>query len=322
MTTKPRVARRAVAIAARLDHLRDEPLVVSTALRARVRRQLDHLEANRSERDPLPPAHVSTLKPQQLRRLQKALDAEATAKSRAFWSRYLKGDARFRGVPMAGVRQVVHRWWRTEGLEAWSARAQIDVALRLFEEEHTEDKLAGVLALSEILLPSLSKRNLPALARLFARGHIADWNLCDWFCVKVLGKMIAQADDPLDLAEAISSWRTAESLWQRRAACVAFVDHAKHGDERIPGLSRLVLKNAEALVRDRERFAQTGVGWVLRELSLADREAVVAFAEAQAANLSREGMKSIVEKMPAADKKRLLALHREASPRGTGTKRP
>lgn len=242
-------------------------------------------------------------------RLQRALDARATAKSRAFWQKYLKGNAVFRGVPMAAVREVVHGWWRDERLTNAAPAVQIKVALRLFEETATEDKLAGVLALSEILLPHLSKRHLPAFARLFARGHIADWNLCDWFCVKVLGRMVEHAHAPLDLAKAISAWRDAKPLWQRRAACVAFVNHAKHGDARIVGLSALVLRNADALVRDPERFAQTGVGWVLRELSRADRGAVVAFAEEHQARLSREGMKYIVEKLPAAEKRRLLALH-------------
>jgi 3-methyladenine DNA glycosylase AlkD len=245
--------------------------------------------------------------------LQSALDAKATEKSRAFWQKYLKGSATFRGVPMGGTRAVVHAWWRDEGLGELTAAAQTKVALRLFEEEPTEDKLAGVLALSEILLSHLSKKNLPAFARLFAQGHISDWNLCDWFCVKVLGKMIEHADEPHDLAEAISAWRTSKPLWQRRAACVAFVNHAKHGGERIPGLSALLLQNADALVRDPERFAQTGAGWVLRELSIADREAVVVFAEEHALRLSREGMNYIVEKMPAAEKKRLLALHSKQS---------
>ena len=245
----------------------------------------------------------------QLRRLQAALDARSTEKSRAFWSRYLKGRAVFRGVPMTGVREVLAAWWDDEALGDLAVAAQTEAALRLFEEDPTEDKLAGVLALSEILLPHLSRKNLPAFARLFARGHIADWNLCDWFCVKVLGKMIEHADDPVDLAEAISAWRSSKPLWQRRAACVAFVNHARHGDERIAGLSALILRSADALVRDPERFAQTGVGWVLRELSLADRRAVVAFAEEHAGRLSREGMKYIVEKMPAAERKRLLALH-------------
>jgi len=251
---------------------------------------------------------MNAVDPRAIARLQDALDARATGKPRAFWQKYLKGNATFRGVPMAGVRAAVHGWWKDEGLGGLAASAQTKAALRLFEEMPTEDKLAGVLALSEILVPHLSKNNLPSFARLFARGHIADWNICDWFCVKVLGKMVEHADEPLDLAEAISTWRTAKPLWQRRAACVAFVNHAKHGDARIDGLSALVLQNADALVRDPERFAQTGVGWVLRELSVADRKAVVAFAEEHGDRLSREGMTYIVEKMPAADKKRLLNL--------------
>jgi len=75
------------------------------------------------------------------------------------------------------------------------------------------------------------------------------------------------------------------------------------------------LRNADALVRDPERFAQTGVGWVLRELSLADRKIVAAFAEEHAGRLSAEGVKYIVEKMPAGEKKRLLARHKKHSGR-------
>ena len=256
---------------------------------------------------------TNTLTPEQIRRLQAALDARADEKTRVFWTKYLKGNAAFRGVPMAAVREVVHNWWKNESLGDLTVASQTKAALRLFEEKPTEDKLAGVLALSEILLPHLSKKNLPAFARLFVRGHIADWNLCDWFCVKVLGRMLDHEDDPLDLAEAISAWRTSKPLWQRRASCVAFVNHARHGDKRIPGLSSLILQNADALVRDPERFAQTGAGWVLRELSLGACESVVAFAGNNAGRLSREGMKYIVEKLPTGEKMRLLALHKEHS---------
>lgn len=214
---------------------------------------------------------------------------------------------------MAGVREAVQAWWQDEALGNLPERAQIGVALRLVAEVPTEDKLAGVLILSEILLPHLSKKNLPAFARLFARGHIADWNICDWFCVKVLGRMLAYAAAPRDLAAAISAWRTAKPLWQRRAACVAFVNHARYGDTRIPGLSQIILRNAGALVRDPARFAQTGAGWVLRELARGDRMAVIAFAERHAARLSREGMRYIIEQMPVPEQRRLLDLHAERS---------
>ena len=248
--------------------------------------------------------------PQAIPRLQNALESRASEKTRTFWNNYLKGNARFRGVPMAGVRTVVHEWWKKEGLHELSIAAQKEVALHLFEEEYSEDKLAGMLALSEILLPHLSKKDLPSFTRLFAQGHISDWNITDWFCLKVLGKMLEHADDPTELAHAISAWHLSKPLWQRRAACVAFVNHAKFGDEKIAGLPNMIMRSCEALVLDPERFAQTGVGWVLRELSLFDQARVISFAERHIKDLSREAIKSLAEKMPDGQKKRLLGMHK------------
>ena len=124
--------------------------------------------------------------------------------------------------------------------------------------------------------------------------------------------MLEDAAEPGTLAAALADWSRARPLWQRRAACVAFVPHAEHGDGRIPDLPELVLAACERVVRDPERFAQTGVGWVLRELSLFDRPRVIAFADEHLDDLSREAARSIAEKMPARDRAALLARHARA----------
>src|SRR3712207_8372132 len=62
----------------------------------------------------------------------------------------------------------------------------------------SEDKLAGVLFLQEILLPAGAldwRSDLPRIARLFDEGYIRDWSTCDWFCVKVLGPLVEQQGD-------------------------------------------------------------------------------------------------------------------------------
>ena len=59
-----------------------------------------------------------------------------------------------------------------------------------------------------------------------------------------------------------------------------------------------------------ERFAQTGTGWVLRELGLAEPARVVAFIEANLATFSSEGLRYATEKMPAETKARLKEMHR------------
>ncbi len=84
----------------------------------------------------------------------------------------------------------MHAWFEEEQWgERLSVRQQKNVALMLLEENHTEDKLAGVLFLQEILLPAGAldwRSDLPRFARLFDQRYIRDWNVCDWFCVKVL----------------------------------------------------------------------------------------------------------------------------------------
>ncbi len=241
--------------------------------------------------------------------LQKALQARATKKTLKFWQAYLRGEARFRGVSMADIRTATHAWWKDEDLARLGSDSAIQLALRLIEQRHAEDKQAGILMLSELLLPHLSEKHLPLFEDLFTRGHISDWSVCDWFCIKVLARMMEQSPSPGRLARKLSQWRKSKPLWQRRAACVAFVPHARFGDKRIPGLSQLIITNAQALLLDPERFAQTGVGWVLRELSLSNRGLVVAFAETHLERMSRECIRSVTEKMPATARTRLLKLH-------------
>ncbi len=132
----------------------------------------------------------------------------------------------FRGAPMRAIRETVHALWRDHGLDALPPDRQIELALRLFAEPHSEDKLSGVLALAERLLGHLTVADVPRLARPFAAGHIDDWSTCDWYCVKVLGPFIERAPDRRAAAEAVAAWRSTESLWQRRAAAVAFVNLA------------------------------------------------------------------------------------------------
>jgi 3-methyladenine DNA glycosylase AlkD len=115
-----------------------------------------------------------------------------------------------------------------------------------------------------------------------------------------------------EVADAIAGWRDARALWQRRAANVAFVGAARRGDQNFPGFTRLMLDTCAVTVRSEERFAQTGVGWLLRELATAERAAVLAFTEEHLGLLSREAVRSVVERMPKEEQARVLERH----PRG------
>jgi 3-methyladenine DNA glycosylase AlkD len=173
---------------------------------------------------------------------------------------------------------------------------------------YCEDKLAGVLYLQEILLPAgrATCADLPRFAALFAEGHIYDWNTCDWFCVRVLGPLAEKEGE--SCARALSAWRDADGLWQRRAAGVAFVNLARRGEQNFPGFTQMLLDTCAATSRSPERFAQTGAGWVLRELSHAEPERVAAFVEEHLPQLSTEAVSYATAKLPPETRLRLKNL--------------
>ncbi len=242
--------------------------------------------------------------------IQRRLEARADPDVKAWWERYLKGAVSFRGVKMPVNRDEVAAWHRAWRLERRDDEAHVELVYRLLHQPLAEDKLAAVLLLEEHLIPQgrpLWELVVPILATAFDEGAIADWNTCDWLCVKVLGKLIAR--DGERCARAIAEWRFAPGLWRRRAAGVAFVNLAPRGDELFEGFTTLVLEISAQTVRCSERFAQTGTGWVLRELGKGAPDRVMRFIDAHLPLMSREGLERALQHMPPAERAARLVTH-------------
>jgi 3-methyladenine DNA glycosylase AlkD len=219
--------------------------------------------------------------------LQADLAAHAVESKREWWERYLKGQASFRGVPTPDIRRLARAWWERHDGDTLPPGEQLEACLALLRCPLTEDKLAGMLLLRERLIPAGAidwTAALPRFAELYPAGHLADWNAVDWFCVRVLGPLIEASGEAC--ATAIAAWVDADGLWQRRSAVVAFVDLAVSG-----GYADLIVRTAERLVTDQERFAQTGVAWVMRELSGSRPDLTEPFLERYADEMSHEARK-------------------------------
>jgi 3-methyladenine DNA glycosylase AlkD len=146
-----------------------------------------------------------------------------------------------------------------------------------------------VLLLGERLIPAGRmdcEAALPAFGGLLADGHLADWNVVDWFCVRVLGPLIDSTGDAC--ARSVAAWVEADGLWQRRAGLVGFVNLAPTG-----AYAELIVATAEQLVFDPARFAQTGVAWVVRELGKARPDLTEAFLERHAHRMSPEALAQV-----------------------------
>jgi 3-methyladenine DNA glycosylase AlkD len=168
---------------------------------------------------------------------------------------------------MADTRRIVNALVKRHDLGDAEASDYLQLAHQCFAQPFSEDKLAGVLLLAEHGLATLRVEHVDALAQPLAEGFIADWNVCDWYCVKTLGPFVAAGPGVESRARAIASWVTAPALWQRRAGVVTFVNHAATEPELFPGFTDLLIEICEVNAGDQARWSQTSVGWLLRELS-------------------------------------------------------
>jgi 3-methyladenine DNA glycosylase AlkD len=240
--------------------------------------------------------------------LRQTLIDQSDPKTKAWWQGYVKQSAPFLGVKMADIRSSVHQWYRGTVATDLDLEQQVDLALVLFQGEYSEEKLAGTLYLQEILLPAgavVCERDIDRFAGLFINGYIHDWNICDWFCVKVLGPFIELEGN--GCATTISIWRSVENLWQARASLVAFVPVAEN-----QAYYPLIERSCQVIIKREERFAKTAVGWILREISKHDQGFVAEFVNGNINCFTSESLGNAIKYFSTEEKKAFRKMLREA----------
>ncbi|MEL6489521.1 MAG: DNA alkylation repair protein [Cyanobacteria bacterium J06621_3] len=189
------------------------------------------------------------------------LSSVANEKTKQWFDNYLKGAIEYRGVKTPTVTKLVTSWRQKNDLSQYSTEEQLTLCKTLIQSRFAEDKFAGTIYLQKFLRKALPWQQLVSFSvDLFESEYFFDWSTTDWFCMRVLDPTIIQHG--LDAGEAIAQWRSAQNLWQKRASIVSF-RHATR-DSKYHSLIKQVIKE---LVVDERRFIQTGIGWVLADMS-------------------------------------------------------
>ena len=190
------------------------------------------------------------------------------------------------------VARILAEWRSEQGIERLAEEDQLAVVRSLILESLAEDKFAGILYMQKHLVRRLRPdRLLDVAEELFAEGAFFDWSTSDWFSVRVLGPLIRLGGT--GVAERIAGWRTADDLWQRRAAIVPF--RAVVRDETH---HPLIAATVAALGDERERFIQTGIGWVVSDLVKVHPTVAAALVERHFDDLSMEVIRRHTRHLP------------------------
>jgi 3-methyladenine DNA glycosylase AlkD len=224
--------------------------------------------------------------------------ADPVVKANYEW--YFKGAVRFLGLKTPGIREVAREVEPL--LEGRPISALVDESFRLLRSPWAEEKHVAIALLGRNV-QRLPARFLRDFEPVFDRS-VHDWGACDHVAGRILRPLVALPAT----RKRIVGWRGARSPWRQRAAAVAFVNEARHGR-----YNSEILTICRSLVRNPDRFVQLGMGWVLRELFLADRTVVLGFLARHYPLINREALRYAVEKMPATLQIRLLEQHRAAA---------
>ncbi len=234
------------------------------------------------------------------RDLEAAADPDKAKILRRFFKtgpgEYGEGD-RFRGIPVPLLRAIAKRH-RDLG---WG-----DLN-RLLRSPWHEDRLAALM-----LLAMRAEQGAPAekdrvLSFYLARTRfVNNWDLVDLSAPDVVGTRLVETNEPGLLFELVRS----PVLWERRIAmvgCFAFIRS---------GRSDVAFALAEKLLNDAEDLMHKAAGWMLREAGKRDRAGLTGFLEQHAARMPRTMLRYAIEKFPAPERRRWLAIRRETGAAG------
>ena len=203
-------------------------------------------------------------------------------KTKQWFDNYLKGAIAYRGLKTPQVTSIVKDWYLSNRLSSYPLDEQLTLCGDLIAGDFAEDKFAGTIYIQKYLLKKLDYQSLLAEIDLwFRNGYFFDWSTTDWMCTRVLDPTIVK--EGKDAAEIISRWRMSDNLWQKRASIVAF-RHASSDRQYHSTIKKII----EHLVTDKRRFIQTGIGWVLADMSKSYPTEVEAIFRQYIQDLDRE----------------------------------
>lgn len=189
-------------------------------------------------------------------------------------------------------------------LKELSFNEKFDLGDTLLRDTFFEQKIIGINIFSEIA-KKFEKEHIFRIKKAFEDGCINNWGICDSICGKVLKPWtILNKENSIE----ISQWsKDHQNIWIRRASCVSFITRVKLKDEKnFIGFTDLMFETCQNNIIYSERFNQLATGWLLRELSLIDKNKFLRFFYQNFKYFTREGIRYSIEKLPEKERKKLL----------------
>ncbi len=133
------------------------------------------------------------------------------------------------------------------------------------------------------------------------KKYVRGWGDCDDFCTHAFAELLRKKKT---LFPKIVEWTKAEEFWIRRASAVILIPAIVHNDYE--NISPLII--SDALMEDEHDLVRKGYGWMLKTLSIVEKDTVKEYLIANHARMPRVAYRYALEKFDKATKTELMNL--------------
>jgi 3-methyladenine DNA glycosylase AlkD len=229
-------------------------------------------------------------------RLKRELRSRADPAYRESQKRFSREPIKSLGVRAAEIRRLAGsaaKEYRQTGLDLEDI---FPIAQRLWGSGVLEERMLAVVILSRFQrhLDSSHWKRLDIWI-----DTLGNWAETDGLCTELLAPLLR--NDPA-LVNRLKPWTRSSNRWRRRAAAVALVPLARRGQEH-PAAFGI----CDRLAEDRDDLVEKATGWLLKELSRTQPQAVADYLLENIDRLSRTTVRYACEKLPKRLRARVMS---------------
>jgi len=213
---------------------------------------------------------------------------------------FFKDPVRLIGVTAPMMRKVAKALF-AQVKATWRCPHALALCWWLVPRRPLEEKAVALLVLGRFA-NQFSPDLLDHVHYWIDRGWLASWGEIDCLCAEVLGPLVRRYPD---LLRQTRPWTASPNRWLRRAAAVALVKSARHGE-----LLDEAYQVAQRLMSDRDDLVQKATGWMLREAGRTDRARLEKFLLRHGPKVARTTLRYAIEHFAPEERARLLAATR------------
>ena len=226
--------------------------------------------------------------------IRKTLKTEAQESVRISSQRFFKEEIKVYGIKTADVQKIAKTYFAE--VKDLSKERLFVLCESLWQTGYIEEIGIACEWMCRIH-PQLKPKDWEMFDR-WVDAYITNWATCDTFCGNTVGTFLEMYPQ---YVPKLRTWAKSKNLWKRRAAAVSLVRAARRGQ-----FHDSVFEIAEILLLDPEDMVQKGYGWMLKEASKFDVQAVFQFVMKHKSAMPRTALRYAIEKMPPNLKERAM----------------